>query len=137
MNEDDFQKIMLCADGLDPVWEKHFYMPLMSVLEVAGKKYHAQARPQSLGEARDFATKLWECHDEADMKCLVEAFPEAASQFAYVLLVTALQLLPEHREHSLGVEPLSDKPFSALAFCGLEYLDAIEAKTPGKTLPHR
>ena len=120
---------------LDPVWEQHIYKPLMSVLAAAGKKYHAEARPQYFGDARDFATKLWECHDEADMKSLVDAFSEGASQFAYVMLVTAFGMLPRHREIPLGVEPLEAKPYAALAFRAQEWLDDIEAGSPGKTMP--
>jgi len=135
ISSDEFQKLSQDSGMIDPVWDQYFYTPLMSVLEACGKKYHSKSRPEYFGDARGFATKLWECHDEEEMKSLVAIFEEGAAQFAYVLNVTAFAMLPRHREMPLGVEPLPEKPFSALAFRGLEWLDDIEAGSPGKTLP--
>ena len=136
LSDQEMASLLQNTGELDPVWERHFYKPLRSVLAASGKKYHAESHPQYFGDARDFATKLWECHDESDMKSLVAAFSEGASQFAYVMLVTAYGMLPRHREIPLGVEPLEAKPYAALAFRGLEWLDDIEARSPGRTLPH-
>jgi hypothetical protein len=135
LSQEEFDSIFVDTRQVDPVWQKHFYTPLLSVLEICGKKYHTGSRPQYYGDAREFATKLWECHDEADLKALVEAYEEGAAQFGYVIHVTGFAMLPTHREIPLGVEPLAEKPFSALAFRALEWLDDIEANNPGMTLP--
>jgi hypothetical protein len=133
MTKEQLESLLKNTTELDPVWVEHFWNPLRSLQAATEKTYRPEAPPKFFGEAREFAGRLWECVDDAEMKSLVAGYPEGAAQFSFLIHLLIFQLLAELQGKGLGIEPRPDKPFAALAFRGQEWLDAVEASNPGKT----
>ena len=117
----------------NPSWVANFFRPLMSLQAATEKQYLPNKPPESFAEAREFAGRLWECVDDAEMKSMAASYQEGSSQFCFLLQLLTVQLLAELQGKGLDIEPVADKPFAPLAFRGMEWLDAVEASNPGKT----
>ena len=98
MTKEELDKILTDESELNPDWEKHFVLPLMSLQKASNKKYPLAAPPEFFGEGRSFAGHLWECVDEDELRNLCESFPEGAAQLCYLLNLLAFERMSRHEE---------------------------------------
>lgn len=133
VTEDDLKRLLKDDKPFDLWAVANFFRPLKTLQETIGSRYQISEPPRHLWEARDFAVSLWECDDDDAMRRLAAAHPEGAAQLAYLLSLYALERQLQESARTTGIEPVNRKPFAALASRALEWLDEVEATTPGKT----
>jgi hypothetical protein len=135
MTKEQLLKMLTDTSEMDPWLFSNFFEPLLTLQEITERLYQMSAPPKRYWEARVFAKRLWECCDNDDARELVSGSREGAAQFCYLISLLVLERTLPHLAQSGDIEPKSDKPFAALASRALEWLDEVEKKAPGKTMP--
>ncbi len=133
MTPEELLRIISDERDLDPASETDFYFPLLTFGQAVEHPYSLAEPPPEYSQARSHAARLWECNDDQDMRDLAAADPEGAAQLFHACVLLVFERFHVSPDIGGEIEPTPDKPYSALAYRALRWLDELEKRAPGRT----